>query len=73
MSVTVVAPPRFGNLGAALIEAYAWLHSPAQIDFEIAYLTQQIALGDTSEETRVQLADWRTIRDRQREMLQEAA
>ena len=58
MSVTIVPPPRLGNLGEALTEALAWLHSPATINHEIAFLTQQIALGDRSHESAVQLADW---------------
>ena len=73
MSVTVLPPPRLGNLGEALTEALAWLHSPATISHEIAFLTQQQALGDTSEATRAQLADWRAIREAQRRLLAEEA
>ena len=73
MSVTVLRPPQLGSLGEALVEALAYITSPARIDWEIAWLTQQIALGDTSAETRVQLSDWKAIWDRQRELLREAA
>jgi len=56
------APPYLGNLGAALCEALAYLHSPASIDHEIAHLLQAQARGDRSAETAAQLADWRAVR-----------
>lgn len=71
MSVTVLPPPRLGNLGAALCEALAYLHSPASIDHEIAYLLQRRAQGDHSTETTVQLADWRAVREAQRRLVGE--
>ncbi len=60
-----------GRVGGQLAESLAWLNSPAKIAAEIAYLTQQIALGDTSEATKAQLADWRSIKEKKRELLQE--
>jgi hypothetical protein len=71
MSVTVLPPPKLGSLGEALIEAYAWLHSPATIAHEIAHLVQLQAQGDRSEAIAVQLAEWRAIRDCQRRLLGE--
>ena len=69
--MTIVPPPRLGNLGEALTEALAWLHSSATISHEIAFLTQQQALGDRSHETAAQLNDWRTVKAAQRRLLGE--
>lgn len=71
MSVTVVRPPGLGSLGEALVEAYAYITSPARIDWEIAHLVQLQAQGDTSEAVAVQLADWRSIKACQRRILGE--
>ena len=58
-----------GRVGGQLAEQLAWLTAPAAIAGEIARLEQAMAAGDTSEETRVLLDDWRAIRDKQRELV----
>jgi len=73
MSVTVLPPPKLGNLGAALVESLAYLNSPARIDAEIAHHERAVAAGDSSEATRAQLADWRAVREAQRRLLAEEA
>ena len=58
-----------GRVGGQLAESLAWLNSPARIAGEIAHLETAVRAGDTSEATKVQLADWRAIRDCQRRLL----
>ena len=64
-----MAATNLGKVSGQLAESLAYLNSPAAIDGEIRRLERARAEGDTSEATRVQLADWRAVREAQRRLV----
>ncbi len=62
--------PDLGRVSGTLCEALAWLNSPAAIAHEIAALERAQVAGDTSEATRVLLADWRAVQRAQATLVQ---
>jgi len=64
-----ITTTNLGRVGGEIAASLAYLNSPARIDAEIAHLETAVRAGDTSEATKVQLADWRAIRDCQRRLM----